>query len=337
MKREISVAFQTDKRASEYIELAKFVNDFEFDAVSVYCDAPYHQGFSPLLLMAQHITKSRIGIAAVSPSRIHPIDIAAEAALLANVAQAGTYLGIARGAWLESHGITEKKPALTAIRESVEIVQQLLAGNSGGYDGRVFQIAEHVVAPYPVPEQKISILIGTWGKKLCAIAGELADEVKIGGSTNPNVVPVIANYIAVGEDKANRERGSVGVVIGAVCVADDDRELARAEARRQVALYLPVVANLDPTIEIAPDFATRLGELVNQGDWDGASGMISDDLLDKFAFSGNADDLIRQGNALFEAGASRVEYGTPHGLKSATDGLRIIGKQVLPELRRMWQ
>lgn len=337
MKHEISVAFQTDKRASDYVHLAQFINDFAFDAVSVYCDAPYHMGFSPLLLMAQHLTRSRIGIAAVSPSRIHPIDIAAETALLADVAQAGIYLGIARGAWLEAHGIQEKKPALTAIRESVEIVQQLLSGESGGYHGKVFQIADHVKSPYPLPDTDIPILIGTWGKKLSAIAGEIADEVKIGGSANPDVVPVIADYIAVGEAQANRTRGGVGVVIGAVCVASDDRESARAEARRQVALYFPVVANLDPTIEIDPDFTTRLGDFVNQEDWVSASAMISDELLDKFAFSGNADDLIRQGNALFDAGAQRVEFGTPHGLSSAVDGLTIIGKHVLPELRRMWQ
>lgn len=335
MTREISIAFQTDKRASEYIDLAKFINDFAFDAVTVYCDAPFHPSFSPLILMAQHLTKSRIGAAAVSPSRIHPLDIAAETALLADVAQAGTYLGIARGAWLESHGITEKKPALTAIREAIDIVKLLLSGESAGYDGEVFQIAEHVKAPYPLPDEKIPILIGSWGKKLCAIAGELADEVKIGGSANPDVIPVITDYIAVGEAKAERELGSVGIVIGAVCVADNDREAARAEARRQVALYLPIVANLDPTVDIEPEFADRLGVYVNQGNWERASAMISDELLDKFAFSGNANDLIRQGNALFEAGANRIEYGTPHGLKP-TEGLSIIGKTVLPELRRMW-
>lgn len=336
MPKEISIAFQTDKRASEYIDLAKFVNDFAFDAVSVYCDAPFHQGFSPLLLMAPHLTKSRVGIAAVSPSRIHPIDIAAETALLADVAQAGVYLGVARGAWLDSHGIQEKKPSLTAIRETVEIVKLLLSGQSAGYEGRVFQIADHVKAPYPLPDKKTPILIGSWGKKLCAIAGELADEVKVGGSANPDVLPVIADYIATGEKFAKREIGSVDVAIGAVCVADDDREAARAEARRQVALYLPVVAGLDPTMEIDSQFRSQLEGYVNRGEWDNAANMISDDLLDKFAFSGNADDLIRQANALFEAGAKRVEFGTPHGLKNSANGLSILGKTVLPELRRMW-
>lgn len=335
MTYEISVAFQTDKRASEYIQLAQFINDFAFDAVTVYCDAPFHPSYGPLLLMAQHITRSRLGAAAVSPSRIHPIDIAAETALLADVAQAGVYLGIARGAWLESHGIQEKKPSLTAIREAVEIVKKLLSGESAGYNGKVYQIADHVKAPYPLPDENIPILIGSWGKKLCAIAGEIADEVKIGGSANPDVVPVIADYIAVGEEKVNRAKGSVGVCIGAVCVVDEDRDAARLEARREVSLYLPIVAQIDPTIEIDPGFSEKLGVLVNQGDWDSAAAMISDDMLDKFAFSGNADDLIRQANVLFDAGASRIEFGTPHGLNPTT-GLSIIGDVVLPELRQNW-
>ncbi len=37
--------------------------------------------------------------------------------------------------------------------------------------------------------------------------------------------------------------------------------------------------------------------------------------------------------ALFAAGATRVEFGTPHGLTEET-GLRLLGEVVLPALRR---
>ena len=60
-KRELSIAFQTDKRAQDYIDLAKLVNQYAFDAVTVYCDAPYHPSYGPLLLMAPHIEQSAIG------------------------------------------------------------------------------------------------------------------------------------------------------------------------------------------------------------------------------------------------------------------------------------
>ena len=37
---QISIAFQTDKSSAEYITLAKLVNQYPFDVVSVYCDLP---------------------------------------------------------------------------------------------------------------------------------------------------------------------------------------------------------------------------------------------------------------------------------------------------------
>jgi 5,10-methylenetetrahydromethanopterin reductase len=335
MKREISIAFQTDKSAAQYIALAKLVNEYDFDAVSVYCDAPYHPPFAPLMLMAPHIERARVGVAAASPSRIHPIDMAAQTALLADLARGGVYVGLARGAWLNAHAIQEHQPALRAIREAVGVIRYLLSGQTGGYQGEVYRLAAHVRAPYPLPDYPVPILIGTWGPRLCALAGEIADEVKIGGSANPDIVPVIRRYVATGEAQAGRATGSVGIVVGAVTVVDQDRQLARHAARRAVALYLPVVAGLDSTLTLEPQFIEGMRTLANRGDWDSAGGMVSDELLDRFAFSGNASDIVDQANRVFAAGASRIEFGTPHGLTSE-GGILILGQQVLPALRGVW-
>jgi 5,10-methylenetetrahydromethanopterin reductase len=333
-KREISIAFQTNKSASEYIELAQLVDGYGFDAVTVYCDTPFHPSFGPLLLMAPHIKRSRIGAAAIPPSRIHPIDIAAETALLSEVAQAGVYIGLARGGWLDAHGIPELQPPVQAIREAVDVMRYMWSGKSGGYQGQVYQIADYVTAPYPLPKQEIPILIGTWGKKLAAVAGEIADEVKIGGSANPDVIPVIADYIAIGGQAVGRERGTVSIAIGAVSVVDEDREAARWEVKRQVALYLPIVAKLDPTVQLEPELLARIEQFSNQKDYDAAARLISDETLDRFAFAGNPNDLIEHAERLFAAGASRVEFGTPHGLNPKT-GIRLLGEKVLPALRRV--
>jgi 5,10-methylenetetrahydromethanopterin reductase len=330
--RQISIAFQTDKSPAQYIALAQLVDQYDIDVVSVYCDAPFHPSYGPLLLMAPHLHRARVGPAAVSPFRIPPIDIAAETALLAQLAQGGVYVGIARGAWLADHGVREGSQPIQAIRETVEIVRSLLSGATGGYSGQVYTIAPHVRAPYPLPELLPPVLIGTWGQKLCAVAGETADEVKIGGTANPDIIPVIRSYIAAGEHLAGRTPGTVGIVAGAVSVIDPDRGQAREMARRAVALYLPVVAPLDPTIQVEPELIERLQSLVNQRDEAAAARLISDDLLEKFAFAGDAADIIRQAEALFAAGARRIEFGTPHGIQPQT-GIRILGGQVIPALK----
>lgn len=331
-QRQVSIALQTDKRAAEYVALARLIDTFAFDAVTVYCDAPFQPSYGPLLLMAPHLTHARIGPAAVAPARIHPIDIAAQAALLETLAPNQTYIGLARGAWLDDCGIHEAARPVQAIREAWDVVRYLLSGSTGGYQGDIYPLAAHIHAPYPLPETLPPLLIGTWGQRLAALAGEIASEVKVGGSTNPDLVPVMAGYIAAGEQAAGRAPGSVGLVFGAVTVVDEDRDAARRAARHAAALYLPVVAPLDPTVSVEPELVERLRARSNAGDLDGAAALISDDLLDRFAFSGSAADLIRQAEALFAAGVQRIEFGTPHGLVSER-GIRILGDAVLPALK----
>jgi 5,10-methylenetetrahydromethanopterin reductase len=333
MPRAVSIAFQTDKTPAQYIALAQLVNRFAFDAISVYCDAPFHPSYGPLLLMAPHLERARLGPAAVSPSRIMPVDMAAETALLAAVAHGGAYLGIARGAWLAEHGIREIERPLQAIRECIEIVRYLLSGATGGYAGEIYQLADHVRAPYPLPAKSIPIMIGSWGRKLCALAGELADEVKVGGSANPDMIPVIQSYIAEGERRIGRKPGTVGIVMGAVSVIDDDRTAARQAAKQAVALYLPVVGALDSTVQIEPELIERLRVLADRQAYEEAGRLISDGLLDRFAFAGNAADIIHHAETLFDAGAQRIEFGTPHGI-IPENGICILGEKVIPALTR---
>ena len=88
--------------------------------------------------------------------------------------------------------------------------------------------------------------------------------------------------------------------------------------------HIPVVdIKCDPTVNIDPELISRVRRHVHHNEHDLAGRLISDDLLDRFAFSGSPVDIIQQAERLFEAGAGRVEFGTPHGLKSET-GIRLL-------------
>jgi 5,10-methylenetetrahydromethanopterin reductase len=70
---------------------------------------------------------------------------------------------------------------------------------------------------------------------------------------------------------------------------------------------------------------------VQRSDRTAAAALVSDDLLNRFAFAGTPDDVIAQAEAIFAAGASRIEFGTPHGLTDAR-GIELLGTRVLPAL-----
>jgi 5,10-methylenetetrahydromethanopterin reductase len=144
-------------------------------------------------------------------------------------------------------------------------------------------------------------MLGTWRPRAAAFAGKVAQEVKIGGCANPDMVRLMRAW--VGNDV-------VGIVVGAVTVVDEDGDLARERAREEVAMYLEVVGELDPTLELEP------GEPAP---------------LDRFVIAGTPEEVAAQARGLFEAGVSRIEFGTPQGLTTA-GGVRLLADRVLPLL-----
>ncbi len=281
--------------------------------------------------MAEVTERIRLGPACLNPFTVHPVEIAGQMAMLNTVSRGRAYLGISRGAWLDSIGLVPARP-VNAMREAIAAIRHLLNRDAGQLPGTTFSLAAHHRFQYTTHPSSVPILIGTWGEKMAALGGELASEVKVGGSANPGMVRVMKRWMDVGAAKGGHQDERNGVVMGAVTVVDEDRSAARARARREVSLYLPVVAPFDPAANIDPALLDRIEAAVNRDDGMAAAALISDDMLDMFAFAGTPEDIIRQTELLFEAGASRVEFGTPHGL-SRVSGLRLLGERVLPHFR----
>jgi hypothetical protein len=106
------------------------------------------------------------------------------------------------------------------------------------------------------------------GARTAAPAGRIAQEVKIGGTVNPAMVEVMRDRIASGvseADGAGRSAGGPGIVVGAVTVVDEDGAPARSRARTEVAMYLAVVAELDPTVDVPGGLLARVKDLLVQG------------------------------------------------------------------------
>lgn len=331
MGREVSIALQGDRTTAEYASLAASAEEAGFDAVSVYADLGFQPAIVPLLAIARATSRIRLGPAALNPHLLHPVEIAGQIAALDAASDGRAYLGLARGAWLDELGIVDDRP-VQRLREAVAVVYRLLAGRAAGFAGEFFRLPPRPLLRYPILRPDVPLLIGTWGPRMLRFAGEVAAEVKIGGSANPALVPEIRRHLAVGEARAGRRPGAVRIVFGAVTVVDEDGAAARALARREVCRYLPVVAPLDPTVALPPDLLRRIATLVDVDATDEAAALVPDDILDRFAFSGVPAQIVRQTEALFAAGVARVEFGTPQGL-SGEGGVRLLGERVVPALR----
>jgi 5,10-methylenetetrahydromethanopterin reductase len=324
------IALQSNKTPAEYVAQATAIDRHAFDVVSVYNDLFFQPALGPLLLMAPYLRTAQLGPAALNPFSTHPVEIAGQIAML-DLATAGrAYLGLARGSWLDHLGIVQRRPIQT-LRECVLLIRHLLSKQTGGFVGQVFNLSAGQTLRYDVVRESVPITIGTWGPRTARLAGQVADEVKIGGSANPSMAAYLREFVAAGEVAAGRPAGSVGICLGAVTVVDADRAQARAAARREVAIYVPVVAPLDPTLRDA-EWLGRLAALAARGDFLAIADLIPDAVLDRLAFAGSPADLVRQVEDLARAGVTRVEFGTPHGV-DPLEGIRLLGTQVLPSFR----
>ncbi len=250
--------------------------------------------------MARVSERLRLGPAALNPFTLHPYEIAGQTALLDAVSRGRAYLGLAKGAWLDRLGIDEPRP-LAAMREAVAIVQALLAGDETGVAGERFTLEPGTTLAYRRFRDVVPLLVGTWGRATAAWAGTVADELKVGGSANPELVPIVRDWIG---------NPSVNIVLGCVTVVDEDGAWARERARAAVAPYLDVVAGLDPTLDPA-----------------------SPPPLDRFCIAGTPHEVAARVRELWEAGVDRVELGTPQG-RTTVAGVELICERVLPLLRR---
>jgi 5,10-methylenetetrahydromethanopterin reductase len=321
---QLGLGLQSDKRPGDYAALGRIAEEAGFDVVTVFNDLFFQPALPALLELAGATSRVRLGASCLNPATLHPVEIAGQAAALDLASNGRAFLGLAAGAWLDRLGLDNARP-LTAIRETWEIVRRLLAGDESGFAGELFSLTPGSRLAYEPLRPEIPLLVGTWSPRLTAFAGEHAAELKLGGCANPAMVRLTRERLA-GCDHG------VGVVVGAVTVVDRDDAAARAHARREVALYLPVVAGRDPTVEVDPELLARLRRLADEGRFEEAAASVSDELLDLFALAGAPERIAEHAEALFAAGATRVEFGTPHGLDERR-GVELLGRAVLPALR----
>lgn len=333
----LTIALQSDKAPGEYARLAALVEQHGIGGVSIYADLGYQPPLPGLLEAAAATERLEVGPACLNPFLTHPVEIAGQIAFLDAASGGRAYLGVARGSWLGQVGVAQERP-LAALRDTVAIVDRLLAGDASGYTGRAYSINPGFALVTPRLRPRVPVLLGVWGARGAALAAEIADRVKIGGSANPDMAAwmgarldeAAASLDAKGTPR-RAERVTIG--IGAVTVVDEDGEAARALARREVAMYLDVVGPLDPTVEIDPELLDRLRVALADQDLDTASGLVGDDLLDRFAMAGTPEQVGDHVLRLLDAGADSVELGTPHGLDSEV-GLRLIGERLAPIVRQ---
>jgi 5,10-methylenetetrahydromethanopterin reductase len=278
--------------------------------------------------------KITIGAGVTNPYHINPAVIASSIATIDEISGGRTVLGIGAGdkTTLADLGI-EREKALSAVRETVQLVRQLWAGKAVKHEGEVFKM----------PNAKLGFKIGhilpiyvaAQGPKMTELAAEIGEGVLINGS-HPQDFIFADKMLQKGSQKSERCITPPTFDIGAYTVfsVDEKREKAENAARTSVAYVvagsLPVVLerhNIDQTV------ANEMGLALRKGDINEAKSMVTNDMMDVFAVIGDVEECIDKIEALQKVGVSQLVVGTPVG-PDIVKAIKTIGKKIIPIFKK---
>ncbi len=303
-----------DRPVSKVVELAVAAEEKGLDYVWVTDHYNNRNVYITLTLMATSTKKIMLGTGVTNPYVIHPVWTASAIATLDEISGGRAILGIGAGdrATLEGVGIKWEKP-LTSVKEAVEIMRKLLAGEKIKLEGEAFMVAKARLnyKPSRVPP----IYVGAQGPKMLEVAGMVGDGVLINAS-NPKDFEDAVKYIKAGAEKAGKDPSKIDVV-AYTCFSVDEDSAAAKEAAKPIVAFI-VAGSPSQVLSkygITDEAANKVREAIGKGDIKGAIGLVDDTMLNAFSIAGTPSEVTSKINELLKAGVTQVVMGSPLGPK----------------------
>ena len=272
-----------------------------------------------------------VGLGVVNPYTRHPALLAMETATLAGLAPGRVALGLGASnrVWIEERmGIPFTAP-LESVRECVEIVRRLLAGERLTFRGRRFAVdAVRLESP---PEQTVPIFLGVKGPRALGLAGEIADGVHGSVLASPAHVRRVRATAGAARPAG---AGPLTVIAYVPLAVSRDGAAARAALRPVVARYLGVLHGqsilADAGLDAARTQPFREAQLRDER----AGHLVTDEVLDAVAVAGTPADCRRALARWADAGLDAAVAVVPREA-DMLEQLTLIGAELSPHWKEM--
>jgi alkanesulfonate monooxygenase SsuD/methylene tetrahydromethanopterin reductase-like flavin-dependent oxidoreductase (luciferase family) len=302
----------------EWDELISWVQEGERLGYSTFCttEESGKDAFALLAVLARETSRISLATTIVSFYTRTPTLLAMSARSIHDLS-GGRFgpLGLGTGGigfMHRGHGLEIEKP-LTRARESVEIVRGLLTQKKFSYDGQWFKPRDFHLREGPV-DQRIPIWLAGLGPKMVGTAARVADGV-ISNWLTPESLAEYRGIIQQSARSAGRDPAEVQIgTLLMVCVDPDD-EGALFAARRSLAFYCAS----EHYLHIADicglgDDARSVKEVWEAREFDRATRLVSDRLLETFCLAGTPAENAGRIQWLLDNGVFPVIYPLPrHG------------------------
>ena len=271
---------------------------------SVYVGETHHNPFLPLVLVAEHTERIRMGTSvAIAFPRVPHIS--------ANIAwDLAQYSGgrFVLGLGTQVKGHNERRfsvpwaPPGPRLRDYIACMRAIWDswqhGTKPNYEGEYYQyrLTSPFFNPGPIDHPDIPVIISAVNPFNARLAGEVCDGITIHGfSTFRYIREVLIPAVHEGARRAGKNPADLHIQGGGFIVTGrntQEVEEARERTRRQISFY----ASTRSYIKVMQthgwdDEAAQLHRLSIEGKWDDMAALITDDILEEFCVIGTWDEL----------------------------------------------
>jgi alkanesulfonate monooxygenase SsuD/methylene tetrahydromethanopterin reductase-like flavin-dependent oxidoreductase (luciferase family) len=221
------------------------------------------------------------------------------------------------------HGIVVEKP-LARARETVAIVRGLLTQKKFSYAGHWFKPSDFHLREGPIEEGAPPIWLAGLGPKMVRTAAEAADGVIANWLTEESLAEY-RGLIKQGAESAGRDPGEVQIATLLMTCVDPDDEAALFAARRGIAFYCASehYLHIADICGLGAD-ARKVKVAWEERDFDRATDLVSDALLDKFSLVGSEGKNAERIRWLFDNDVYPIVYPLPRRDRMVDDHHRVI-------------
>jgi 5,10-methylenetetrahydromethanopterin reductase len=315
MPGRVGVAFDGRNPLPALVEQARAAEAAGADTIWISSHLFLRDPVAIAAAVLQATTRVRAALMALSPHVLHPVHIAMAAATLDELAPGRVVLCVATGAPddLADAGVTPVRP-LRALRETVDIVRALLAGEAAAHDGERFRLRGRRLAP---GGRAVPVFLAAARPRSLALAGAIADGVLLSNASSVEFVRASLEHAA--RAAGSRPLVRAGLVYAAVAEREAD---ALARFRRQLAITLRAAHHADNLraagVALDQDAVRRA---VAAEDWSEAERLVSDEVVRRHTASGAPAQVQARLDAYRAAGLDEIVLG---GLYTPADTERAV-------------
>ena len=285
----IEVATQAEKAGADTIWMAEHLG--------------YREAAVSCMAFALKTNRAMVVPTAVMPYLRHPVPTAMQFATMSEAApgRVGICVSVGNLLNLRESGVPHPEKPVRVIREYVEALRSLWAGETVEQEGLVWQLRGARLAfqpPAPIP-----IFIASTGPQVLGLAGRIADGVLYSGGLSLASIQKCAANAEAGIAKAGRDSSEVRKA-GFVYFACSRNGKDAIEANRRKIAFLfrnsAQAANI-ASIDIEIDHEAIMS-LVRERKLDEAARMIPPEAVPKFTVAGTPEQCREQLQAYIDAG-----------------------------------